>query len=147
MPTPEPRAMQIKIGTLNLCLGLTNKKDLVKKIIIDEKIDILCLQETEIEINFDNLMSFSGFFYESEINNIPSRVGCYVNSDLSYMRRLDLEGFNSHLLILDIMGPTSLHIINIYRCFKPQNNISAMKFFKYQMDLIHSAYNDNTCVW
>ena len=64
MPSPVPKAMQTKIGSLNLCLGLSNKKDLIKNIIKDEKIDILCLQETELEINFDhNLMSFSGYFY------------------------------------------------------------------------------------
>ena len=69
MPAPLHRAMQIKIGTLNLCLGLTNKKDLVKKIIIEKKLDILCLQETEMEINIDHyLMSFGGFFFESESN-------------------------------------------------------------------------------
>ncbi len=147
MPSPVPKAMQTKIGSLNLCLGLSNKKDLIKNIIKDEKIDILCLQETELEINFDhNLMSFSGYFYESETNDFRSRVGCYVKSDISYIRRQDLEGLNSHLIILDIMGPASIRIINIYRCFKPQNNISAMDLFKYQMDLIHSAYNENTVV-
>jgi hypothetical protein len=34
----------------------------------------------------------------------------------------------------------------MYRCFKPQNNISAMEFFKHQVELIHSAYNDNTII-
>ena len=63
--------MPIKIGTLNLCLGLPNKKEIVKGIINDEKIDVLCLQETEIEINVDrNLMSFPGYLYESESNSI-----------------------------------------------------------------------------
>ena len=38
--------MDYKIATLSLCLGLSNKKNLVKEIIINEKIDILCLQET-----------------------------------------------------------------------------------------------------
>ena len=57
--------------TLNLCLGLPNKKEIVKHIINDEKIDVLCLQETEIEINVDrNLMSFPGYLYESESNSI-----------------------------------------------------------------------------
>lgn len=68
MSTSNHKAMQTKIGTLNLCLGLSNKKDLVKKMIIDEKIDILCLQETELEINVDqNLMSFNGFFMNQKI--------------------------------------------------------------------------------
>ena len=40
--------MEIKIGTLNLCLGLQSKKELVKQTILLEKIDILCMQETEL---------------------------------------------------------------------------------------------------
>ena len=41
--------MDIKIATLNLCLGLQQKKNLGKQIIIDEQIDVLCMQETEIK--------------------------------------------------------------------------------------------------
>ena len=62
LPTTK---MSYNIATLNLCLGLPNKKNLVKEIIINEKIDILCLQETELRINFDhNLLSFPGVNYE-----------------------------------------------------------------------------------
>jgi exonuclease III len=68
-----------KIGSLNLYLGLKNKKDLVKHIIIENNIDILCMQETEIEINLDhNLMGFPGHNYESEINKTNPRVGFLI---------------------------------------------------------------------
>ena len=43
--------MPINISTLNLCLGLKNKKLLVKKILEEndiDDIDVLCMQETEI---------------------------------------------------------------------------------------------------
>ena len=43
--------MDIKIGTLNLCQGLQLKKNIVKETIIFNKIDILCMQETEINTN------------------------------------------------------------------------------------------------
>jgi hypothetical protein len=137
--------MPIKIVTLNLCLGLCNKKEIVKNIIQDEKIDILCPQEKEIVINIDhNLMSFLGYLYESESNAIKSTVGCYVNSNLSYVRRLDLEGNDSHLVILDVKTIKELRIINIYRCFNPQNNINPLDFFRYQVDSIHSTFTNNT---
>ena len=137
----------IKIGTLNLCLGLPNKKELVKNVIFQEEIDILCLQETEIEINIDhNLLSFPGFNYESETNTVRSRVGCYVKSSISYVRRRDLEGFNSHLIILDVIGIRTARIITIYRCFNPQTDISPLNFFKYQIDLIRASYHENTIV-
>ena len=40
--------MSIKIATLNLCLGLRNKKLLVKNLLNENEIDILCMQETEV---------------------------------------------------------------------------------------------------
>ena len=43
----------LKIATLNLCLGLKNKKDLVKEILMSNEIDILAMQEIELESNFD----------------------------------------------------------------------------------------------
>ena len=43
--------MDIKIGTLNLCQGLQLKKNIVKETIIFNKIDILCLLETEVNPN------------------------------------------------------------------------------------------------
>ena len=48
MSTPNPIRMDIKVATLNLCLGLQAKKNIVKETIINEKIDILSMQETEI---------------------------------------------------------------------------------------------------
>ena len=66
--------MTCKIGTLNLCLGLKNKIESIKRIIKDNEIDICCLQETEIEHDFPvNILSFKGYNYESEINNQKSR--------------------------------------------------------------------------
>jgi exonuclease III len=76
--------MLLKIRTLNLCLGLSNKKDLVKNLLLKENIDILCLQETEIEKNVDhNLMSFPGYQYESDTYSIRSMVGCYITSSVT----------------------------------------------------------------
>ena len=91
--------MPIKIGSLNLCLGLPNKKDLVKKLILDNEIDILCLQETELDVNLDHgLMSFKNYNYESEINDTRSRVGTLISSGLDYIRRRDLEGINVNVI-------------------------------------------------
>jgi hypothetical protein len=41
----------IRLSKLNLCLGLPNKKNFVKNLTVTRKIEILCLQETEIKIN------------------------------------------------------------------------------------------------
>ena len=45
--------MSLKLATWNLCLGLTNKKDIVLEEIAKNEIDICCLQETEIVKNYD----------------------------------------------------------------------------------------------
>ena len=45
--------MDIKIGTLNLSQGLQLKNNIVKETIMFNKIDILCMQETEINPNLD----------------------------------------------------------------------------------------------
>ena len=64
---PNKLMMDIKIATLNLCLGLQQKKNLVKQIIIDEQIDVLCMQETEINKNLDHsLLSFPGYNIETK---------------------------------------------------------------------------------
>ena len=137
--------MTTRIATLNLCLGLKNKKDLVKHLITENKIDILCLQETEIEINIDHkLLSLPGFNFESEIGGSKSRVGTYVNSNLNYIRRPDLEGVNSHLVIIDVKSNPQLRIINIYRSFCPPDNQTPREFFKNQLGLLKIAINSNT---
>ena len=42
----------VKIATWNVCLGLKSKKEYVKSKIIEEKIDICCIQESEIPKDF-----------------------------------------------------------------------------------------------
>ena len=114
-----------KIATLNLCLRLSNKKDMVRRLISEEKIDILCLQETELLNNLDHkLIQFPGFEYESEINESKSRVGTYINSKIEYIRRYDLEGKSCHMVIIDLKSTPGMRIINFYRSFNPPDNQS-----------------------
>lgn len=81
-------ASNIRISTWNLCLGLGSKKDLVKNYILDNKIDICCVQETEIDTNFDvRLLTFPGYSIEVENNDFKRRVAIYISNRLSYTRR------------------------------------------------------------
>ena len=80
------------IATLNLCLGLRNKKEEVKRIILNNDIDIMCLQETEIPRDFPiDMLTFKGYCYESESCLTRSRCGIYVSDKVPYVRRQDLE--------------------------------------------------------
>ncbi len=50
LPHLQKTLLSCKIATLNVCLGLASKKNPIKEIIINEKIDVLCLLETELQI-------------------------------------------------------------------------------------------------
>ena len=72
-------AKQLKVATLNLGLGLKNKKDLVKELLMSNEIDILAMQEIELESNFDcNLLSIPGFTLVTENTRNKKRVGIYI---------------------------------------------------------------------
>ena len=60
----------INIGTWNLCLGLTNKKDYIKRKLIENQLDILCVQECEVPVNIDETtLTFAGYNIELEDND------------------------------------------------------------------------------
>ena len=46
-----------------------------------------------------------------ENNSVKSRVGFYISKDINYVRRTDLEGLNSHVIIIDITGESKLRVI------------------------------------
>ena len=95
--------MNYKIATLNLCLGLKNKKEEVKRIINENCIDILCLQETEVETAYDHgILKIKNFSLELENNCIKARVGIYVGDSLNYVRRNDLLMTKMQLKIIII---------------------------------------------
>ena len=51
--------------------------------------------------------------------HVVARVGIYISKRLNYIRRTDLEGTNSHIVIIDLVE-SKLRVINIYRSFSPQ---------------------------
>ena len=67
--------MDVKIASLNLCLGLKFKKQMVEQILLENTIDIFCLQEVEVENGFDlDLLSLRGFDLEMENNEVKSNL-------------------------------------------------------------------------
>ena len=116
----------MRIATWNLCLGLANKKDYVINTIRNERIDICGLQEIEINKDFPKQnLSAKGYKFESESNDIKARVGLYINTNIVYDRRKDLEGINNSLIIIDFNAQNkNFRLINLYRVFNPQNGRS-----------------------
>ena len=136
----------LKIATLNLYLGLKFKKDLIKNILLENEIDILLMQETEIEKDFDcELLNIPGYCFEFEANDTKRRVGAYISNSIKYKRCLDLEGTNNHLLIIDVENGAKIkkRLINIYRSFNPVT-CSERDLFTRQLNLIKSAFNNNS---
>ena len=136
-----------RIATLNLCLGLKNKKDLVKNILLTNEIDILAMQETELESSFDcNLLNIPGYTLEIENNSTKKRVGFYIKNAIRFERCEHLENPDSHLLIIDIkIDNIKKRLINIYRSFNPPN-VTAKDLFITQCDLIKTAFTNDTIV-
>ena len=55
-------------------------EDLVKNVLLENEIDILLMQETEIEKDFDcELLNIPGYSFECETNVVKRRVGTYMS--------------------------------------------------------------------
>ena len=134
----------IKIATLNLCLGLKNKKETLKRLIRENDIDIMCMQETDIEVDFPSeLLAFKGFAYENEQNDVKSRCGIYVSNKISYVRRCDIEIVNKHIIVIDLNDSNETRIIALYRPFNPLG-LTQRQFFESQVILLNNIINQNT---
>ena len=113
----------------------------VENLLIQNDIDILCLQEVEFESRLDpNLLEIKHFRFELEKNSLKARTGVYINEGVEYKRMRLLEGVNSHIVIIDLVKPIAIkRIINIYRSFNPQDNVQERTKFKYQLNIIKAA--------
>ena len=54
---------------------------------------------------------FPGYRVETEKNSACSRVSIYVSNKLDFVRRADLEGTDSNILIIDLVGTNKTRII------------------------------------
>ena len=135
---------QLKLATWNLCLGLSNKKDIVTSYLKLHSVDVCCLQVTEIPLNFpENILSTGGYNLELELNDNKKRTGIYIRNDIKYKRREDLEIKNHHLVIIDILCVPVIRIVCLYRSFRPPGMLSPELFFSNQIAALTNALNDN----
>ena len=71
--------MEFKIATLNLCLDLKNKRINVENLLVNNCIDILCLQEVEVESGYDPVsLNLKDYQFELEVNSVKSKTGIYI---------------------------------------------------------------------
>ena len=61
---------KLTIATWNVCLGVANKKDMITDCLKNKNIDVCCLQETEIPMNFpEEVLNVGDYVLELELNN------------------------------------------------------------------------------
>ena len=136
-----------KIASWNLCLGLSNKKDIVIDYLKANNVEICCLQETEVDINFPvTELNCKNYNLELEDNDTKKRAGIYLHSGVNYVRRKDLESPNHHIVIVDITTSKKFCVINLYRSFHPQGNLSPDEFFKSQLGVLQKALCSNCLI-
>ena len=69
----ESQTNNVRLASWNLCLGLTNKKDLVSKIILENKIDICAMQEIDLPTGYNvDILSFKGYELITENNDVKN---------------------------------------------------------------------------
>ena len=71
------------------------------------------MQEIEMKNNIDkDVLTFPGFELEIEKSSWISRVGIFIKTGINYARRYELEGADSHLIVIDVNGIKVTRIIN-----------------------------------
>ena len=87
-----------KSATLNLCLGLRSEREEVCKLIKENDIDILCMQETEVPKHFPvNILTFKGYHFGNENINCKSRCGIYAETLIKVTKSNgEIENISKH---------------------------------------------------
>ena len=62
-----------------------------------------------------------------------------MKKDVRYTKRHDLEESGYHVVIIDVIVSTKIRIINVYRSFRPLNEISPELFFAKQLNILRNA--------
>ena len=134
----------MRIATWNVCLGVKGKKEYIKTVINREEIDICCIQECDIKPDYPiNALTFSNYNIEVEQNDTKARCCTYVKNSINYKRRMDLEGENNNVVIIEVGDSKKFLVINIYRSFSTQHGVTLMDKFTTQLDLIRKSSEKN----
>ena len=69
---------KLTIATWNVCLGVANKKDMITDCLKNKNIDVCCLQETEIPMNFpEEVLNVGDYVLELELNDKKTSRNLY----------------------------------------------------------------------
>ena len=106
----------------------------------EKKIDICLLQEVEIPSDYNTeLLTHGAYKIEVEKNDCKARTAIIINENIDYIRNWSLERENYGIIVIDVTGPIKYRVINLYRSFNPQNNVTPQDFFETQLEIISEA--------
>ena len=130
MPSEQKR--NISLCTWNVCLGARCKLSIIKDLLNDNKIDVLCVQESEIksEENLDEYQ-ITNYSLEAEIVSagFKIRTVMYIKSDISYRRINQLEKADSHQIVIKLLK-ANVVVTSLYRTYQltvHQDHVAAFK--------------------
>jgi exonuclease III len=136
----------LKMATWNLCLGVSNKRDYIRNTLIETRIDILNMQETELHEKTDpTQLSIKRYKLALKKSMMKIRVGMYISNNVKYRRGVDLEMQDGHMIIIDLKLKPEVRLINIYRPFKPPQG-SEVKFFNKQIECLQHVITMNIII-
>jgi len=128
------RPQQMRLATWNCCSGLSTKTDFLKDFLKLHKIDIICLQETELKERDEesDYFNINNYLFEPSLCKPNSRTCIYVKNDLIYERIVKFYNDNLEIITLRF---SDFVLISYYRTFKIPENYSHYTHFKKAVEI------------
>ena len=99
----ETNRKKLVVCSWNVCLGAKAKLHLIREQLCKEKIDKLCIQEAEVEIEEDEKdYAIDGYQMELENSTSKRRTLVYIDKNVSYVRKTLMEKIDAHMILLDV---------------------------------------------
>ena len=112
--------------TWNVCLGILHKIHLIKRFLIENDINILCVQEAELKEG-DNisLINIQGYSLEVEKTSaiFKKRSLIYIKDNIRYQRSSDNERENTHIICIKLVD-NNLKLASMYRTYKLTHTVN-----------------------
>ena len=130
----------LRLCTWNVCLGLKYKLNYVKGLLVENSIDILCIQEAEIAAD-DNKSMLEIPEYNIKLEEVSAsntiRTIMYIRSSINYVRHQDLERADAHIILITCQG---LGIASLYRTYKLTGHANHQDAFEEQLVLLSAFF-------
>ena len=136
----EKNKKKLVVCSWNVCLGAKTKLHLIKEQLYKEKIDILCIQEAEVEIDEDEKdYAIDGYQMELENSTSKRRTLVYIDKNVNYVRKSQMEKKDAHIILLEVKtGSGILNLVAMYRTYKLTAHENHALALNEQMEIIRT---------